>query len=84
MGWAASFTMRRTRALVPTGTVLLSTSTVSCVTLRATVSATWSTARRSAAPSERCGVPTAMKTAWDAATAAGTSAENDSRPASTL
>ena len=61
--WRASRTSRRTRAFVPTGTVLLRTRTTSRAACSATVCATASTAARSAPPSARGGVPTAMKTA---------------------
>ena len=58
---------------VPTGTVLLSTTTVYLFIARPTSRATASTCCRSADPSSPCGVPTAMKTIVDARTAAGRS-----------
>ena len=64
---------------VPTGTVLLSTTTVYCVMARPTARATSSTCRRSAEPSSPCGVPTAMKTIADALTDDGRSVVNVNR-----
>src|SRR6478609_3486396 len=55
-------TTARTFSLVPTGTVLFSTSTTSCSAALATCSATPSTYERSADPSSCGGVPTATNT----------------------
>ena len=59
----------RTFFAVPTGTVLLSTTTVYLFIARPTSRATASTCCRSAEPSSPCGVPTAMNTISDARTA---------------
>ena len=63
----------RTLFAVPTGTVLLSTTTVYLSIAWPMDLATASTCCRSAAPSSPCGVPTAMKTISDARTADGRS-----------
>ncbi len=63
----------RTLAAVPTGTVLLSTTTMYLFIARPTSRATASTCCRSADPSSPCGVPTAMNTISHARTAAGRS-----------
>ncbi len=56
----------RTFGAVPTGTVLLSTTTVYLFIARPMSRATPSTCCRSAAPSSPCGVPTAMNTMSEA------------------
>ena len=73
-GWVVcSAITAATFLAVPTGTVLLSTTTVYLSIALPTSSATPSTCCRSAAPSSPCGVPTAMNTISDAFTAAGRS-----------
>ena len=57
----------RTFGAVPTGTVLLSTTTVYLFIARPISLATPRTCCRSAAPSSPCGVPTAMNTMSDGA-----------------
>ena len=57
------------RAAVPTGTVLLFTTTVCCRATSAIWPATSMATRRSALPSSPCGVPTAMNTTSEARTA---------------
>ena len=59
----------RTFGAVPTGTVLLSTTTVYLFIARPMSRATPSTCCRSADPSSPCGVPTAMNTISEARTA---------------
>ena len=70
----------RTRAAVPTGTVLLVITTLGWFMCRPMVRATSSTCRRSAEPSSSGGVPTAMNTTSERSTAAPTSVVNWSRP----
>ncbi len=66
-GWVVSAAIVAwTLRAVPTGTVLLSTTTVYLFIARPTSRATASTCCRSADPSSPCGVPTAMKTISDA------------------
>ncbi len=78
--WVVSRAMTsRTFAAVPTGTVLLSTTTVYLFIALPTSRATASTCWRSADPSSPCGVPTAMNTISDALTALGRSVVNVSR-----
>ena len=73
-----------TRWAVPTGTVLLSTTTVKPVACRPMVRATVQMWLRSAEPSGSGGVPTAMKTTSAPATAAPTSVVKVSRPSAAL
>ena len=63
----------RTSFAVPTGTVLLSTTTVYLSIARPIALATASTCCKSAAPSSPCGVPTAMNTMADVFTDDGRS-----------
>src|SRR5918996_5761895 len=72
-----------TRAAVPAGTVLFSTTTVGPAACRATISADRSTAIRLASPDERGGVPTHTKATRTSVRASAGSAANRSRPAST-
>jgi len=74
-------TVSLTFAAVPTGTVLLVTSSVYFETLAPNVFATSSTWLRSAPPSSSGGVPTAMKTTSTLLTTAPKSVPNDRRPA---
>ena len=72
----------RTRAAVPTGTVLLVITTFGPSMLSPMVFATASTCWRSALPSSPGGVPTAMKMISDSRTACASSVVNVSRPSS--
>ena len=74
----------RTASAVPTGTVLLSTTTLWSVIRRPMSRAAASTCCRSAEPSSSAGVPTAMNCSVPCATARATSVVKCSRPAVTL
>ena len=74
----------RTFGAVPTGTVLLSTTTVYLFIARPISLATPRTCCRSAAPSSPCGVPTAMNTISEARTADGRSVVNVRRSSCSL
>ena len=69
---------------MPTGTVLLSTTTVYLFIARPMSLATPSTCCRSAAPSSPCGVPTAMNTISEARTAVCRSVVNVRRSSRSL
>ncbi len=79
-GWVVSWLMISfTFAAVPTGTVLLLTTTLYPFIARATSRATPSTCCRSADPSSPVGVPTAMKMIWESRTPRSRAVVNVSR-----
>ncbi len=75
----ADATIARTRAAVPTGTVLLSTTIAGAVTAFTTSRTAASTYCRSGAPVGPSGVPTAMKTAAAPRTASACAVVNERR-----
>ena len=82
--WSVRSAIRRwTSCVVPTGTVLLTITVQGWSIASAISSATPQTARRSAAPSGKGGVPTAMKMRSLPCTAAGRSVVKLRRPAFT-